>query len=263
MLIGLLAGIFSAVFFGIAAVAQAVAVRGLDNQADSFTWFAKNAWRQPLLIGVIVAYLAGFVFHAVAIAYTPLYLAQATISLSLPITAWYAARRLGESLGLGGWSAVAAIAGGLVLLALAAGPAGEALRSVGFVAALWMGVVLIALVAWWWPTAEPIVLATAAGLGYAGSALAVRGIAGLDYLSFACSFAVPAYGAIAFWLYSVALNRTTAVGASGSVIVYQTLVPSVVGLVWLGDGIKTGWVAGVMAGLLLAMAGALVLGRRS
>ncbi len=263
MLIGLLAGLFSAVLFGVAAVAQAAAVRGLDNKTDSITWFAQHAWRQPLLLAVIAAYFAGFVFHAVAIAYTPLYLAQATISLSLPITAWYAAKKLGEPLGLIGWSAVSAIAAGLILLAYSAGPAGEALRSSGFVLALWAGVLSIAIVAWWSPLAHPPVLAIAAGLGYAGSALAVRGIAGPDALSIACALAVPAYGAMAFWLYSIALDRTTAAGASGSVIVYQTLVPSVVGLVWLGDGVKDGWSGGVLAGLALAMAGALVLGRRS
>lgn len=262
MLIGLIAGIASAVLFGVAAVAQASAVRGLDNQADSFGWFLTHGWRNPLLLAVIGAYLAGFVLHAVAIAYTPLYLAQATISLSLPITAWVASRRLGESLGFAGWSAVAAIAVGLILLALSAGPAGAARSSTLFAVSLWVGVSLLAVLGWLWLGAPSIVLATAAGLGYAGSALAVRGVAGFDVVSAACALAVPCYGALAFWLYSVALNRTTAAGASGSVIVYQTLVPSVVGLVWLGDGIKPGWEVGVLLGLLLAITGALMLGRR-
>jgi hypothetical protein len=262
MLIGLLAGIASAALFGVAAVAQAAAVRGLDKKADSFGWFIKHGWREPLLVAVIGAYLAGFVLHAVAIAYTPLYLAQATISLSLPITAWVASRRLGESLGLVGWSSVGAIAAGLVLLAVSAGAAGDARTSTLFAGGLWGGVCLLAVIGWQWSGSAPIILATAAGWGYAGSALAVRGVAGLDLLSLLCALAVPAYGALAFWLYSVALDRTTAAGASGSVIVYQTLVPSVVGLLWLGDGIKAGWEFGVLVGLLLAMVGALALGRR-
>ncbi len=85
---------------------------------------------------------------------------------------------------------------------------------------------------------------------------------GVDPASVLAAIALPAYGAIAFWLYSVALNRTGAASASGSVIVYQTLVPSVVGLVWLGDTIREGWLAGVILGLALAMAGALALSRR-
>lgn len=262
MVIGLLAGIASAVLFGVAAVVQASAVRGFGGQADSFAWFLKHGWREPLLLAVIGAYLAGFVLHAVAIAYTPLYLAQATISLSLPITAWVAARRLAEPLGILGWSSVGFIVLGLALLAVSAGPAGVARSSPLFAACLWAGVALLAVLGWQWPAAPPLVHATAAGLGYAGSALAVRGVAGVDAVSLLCALAVPAFGALAFWLYSVALSRTSAAGASGSVIVYQTLVPSVVGLLWLGDGIKAGWEAGVLLGLLLAMMGALSLGRR-
>ena len=262
MLIGLLAGIASAVLFGAAAVAQASAVRALGGQSASFVWFARFAWRDPLLLGVVGAYLAGFVLHAVAIWFTPLYLAQATISLSLPITAWVATRRLGERLGPAGWSAVGSIAAGLVLLAISAGPAGQTLRSAPFVALLWLGFLAIGLVGWLGLATHPAIAATVAGLGYAGSALAVRGVDGYDTLSLLSASAVPAYGLIAFWLYSLALDRASAASASGSVIVYQTLVPSLVGVIWLGDRVRDGLGLGVIAGLLLAVGGSLALSRR-
>ena len=262
MLIGLLAGVASAVCFGAAAVAQASSIRGLDDQADSFLWFIKYAWREPLFMAVIAAYLAGFVLHAIAIWLTPLYLAQATISLSLPITAWVAARHLDERLGWGGWLAISSIAAGLVLLAVSAGAAGDATATAPFVITLWIGVGALGLFGWLGRDGNAILLATAAGLGYAGSALAVRGISGTDLLSVLAAVALPVYGALAFWLYSVALNRTGAAIASGSVIVYQTLVPSIVGLVWLGDSIRPGWLAGVIVGLALAIVGALALSRR-
>ena len=44
---------------------------------------------------VVAMYLGGFVLHAVAIWFLPLYLAQATISLSLPVTV-LVSRRLSE-----------------------------------------------------------------------------------------------------------------------------------------------------------------------
>lgn len=262
MLIGLLAGIASAVLFGAAAVAQASAVRAQGGQPASFVWFVTNAWRQPLLLGVLAAYLGGFVLHAVAIWFTPLYLAQATVSLSLPITAWVAVRRLGERLGPAGWSAVASIAAGLVLLAISAGAAGETVRSASFVAGLWAGVVLIGLVGWRGLAASPGIAATVAGFGYAGSALAVRGVDAYDALSLLSALTVPAFGLIAFWLYSLALDRSRAASASGSVIVYQTLVPSVVGVLWLGDQIREGFALGVVGGLVLAVGGSFVLSRR-
>ncbi|MGL5825699.1 MAG: hypothetical protein ACRCYU_12950 [Nocardioides sp.] len=259
MLIGLLAGIASAVLFGAAAVAQATAVRSLDSQGDRFAGFIAALWRNPALLGVVAAYLAGFVLHAVAIALTPLYLAQATVSLSLPVTAWLAARRLAEPLGLRGWGWVGAIAVGLVLLAASTGTAGQARGSGWFSVAVWAGAVLILVFAWRCHNGAPLVVATVAGLGYAGSALAVRGVSGLEPASTASALAVPTYGVVAFWLYSLALDRSTAAGASGSVIVYQTLLPSVVGVVWLGDTVRSGAEAGIIGGLALAVTGAVAL----
>jgi hypothetical protein len=261
MVIGLLAGVVSAILFGVAAVVQAAASRALGTRGNSLTGFVTHAWRDPLLLGVIGAYLAGFVLHAVAIALTPLYLAQATISLSLPITAWVAARRLEEPLRVRGWSSIACIVAGLILLAVSAGAAGESQRSGRFVLGIWIGVLMMGMFAWRGRHSPPVVLATVAGFGYAGSALAVRGVADLGWASIITGMAVPGYGVMAFWLYSLALNRSSAAGASGAVIVYQTLVPSIVGLLWMGDGIRAGWLSGVVGGLVLALSGAVVLGR--
>ena len=87
MVIGLLAGISAAVLFGLAAVLQAQAVRSLDNGVTGLTGFVRDAIRDPLLLLVVAAYLGGFLLHAVSIWFLPLYLAQAAIALSLPISA--------------------------------------------------------------------------------------------------------------------------------------------------------------------------------
>ena len=41
-----------------------------------------------MLLVVVAAYLVGFVLHAVAIWLLPLYLAQAAVAMSLPVTAF-------------------------------------------------------------------------------------------------------------------------------------------------------------------------------
>ena len=67
------------------------------------------------------------------------------------------------------------------------------------------------------------------------------------------------YGLIGFWLYSVALDRTPVSAASAPLIVTQTFVPSLIGVVLLGDGVRPGWWPGVLAGLMLSTLGAVLL----
>lgn len=267
LLLGLGAGVLAAVLFGVAAVAQASAVRDLQGRAQDLSWFLRHGWQQPLLVAVVVAYLAGFVLHAVAIWFVPLYLAQASISLSLPVTAVVAATRLGEPLGAVRWLCVLAVVAGLLLLALGSGEPGAARTTGGFVGLLWLGLGALALVGlalvglaagsgpggW---------LGTLGGLGYAGSAVAVRAVGWpLDGLALLAALSVPAYGVLAFWLYSIGLDRGAVAAATGPLIVGQTFVPTLVGIWLLEDQVRAGWWPGVLAGLALATAGAIWLSR--
>ena len=68
-------------------MAQAHAVRRFDTAPDSLVGFVLRSVRDPWILGVVAAYLAGFLLHAVAIWLLPLYLAQAAIAMSLPVTA--------------------------------------------------------------------------------------------------------------------------------------------------------------------------------
>ena len=89
-----------------------------------------------------------------------------------------------------------------------------------------------------------------AGLGYAGSAIAVRGVTWpLDVPVVAAALAVPVFGLLAFWLYSLALNKSAVANSSAPLVVGQTLVPALVGLWLLGDAVREGWVAAVVVGM--------------
>ena len=55
-----------------AAVAQAHAVRRFDTAPDSLVGFVLRSVRDPWILGVVAAYLAGFLLHAVAIWLLPL-----------------------------------------------------------------------------------------------------------------------------------------------------------------------------------------------
>lgn len=259
--LGLVAGLAGALLFGLGAVAQASGVRRRAQRPDDLLDFVRSAVRDPWTMGVVAAYLAGFVLHAVAIWLLPLYLAQAVTAMSFPVTA-VASTLVGERLGPAGWGAVTVVTAGLVLLGVGSGEPGGLVTSGAFVALVWAGVAALALLAL---VGRRLgrgalaggVLGTLAGLGYAGSAVAVRGIGTpLDLAVVAAALAVPAYSLVAFWLYSLGLHSDEVSATTAPMIVGQTFVPALVGVLLLGDGVRDGWGAAVAAGLVLATAGA-------
>ena len=261
MLIGVVAGLVGALLFGIGAVIQAHAVRRQDSSPDKLAGFVTRSVRDPWTMLVVAMYLGGFVLHAVAIWMLPLYFAQATVAMSLPVTA-LASLVLHERLTPVHWSALVAVTAGLVLLALGSGEPGAVLVTPAFAAALVGGFVLLALVSTRAPRLPGAWLGTIAGLGYACSAIAVRGVeASLHPLVVVAALAVPAYSLIAFWLYSLGMDRADVSSVTAPLIVVQTIVPALVGVALLGDGVRSGWWPGVVAGLVLATAGAILLSR--
>jgi drug/metabolite transporter (DMT)-like permease len=175
-LVGLVAAVAAAGLFGVAAVLQAHGVRSEDRPMDSLREFVGTAVRNRYIMAVVAAYLAGFVLHAVSIWYLPLYLAQSAVALSLPVTA-LSASRLRERLGLADWLAVVGIVAGLVLVSLGSGAPGESRSSATFALVLWLGVALLLAFGFRGRSLGAGTLGAVAGLGYAGSAIAVRGVA--------------------------------------------------------------------------------------
>jgi len=210
---------------------------------------------------VVIAYLGGFVLHAVSIYLVPLYLAQVLISLSLPITA-LASRRVQEELAPADWAGVLAVTAGLVLVALGAGEPGEVVTTWTFTLPLAAGVIALALAGlvgsgWAGP-----VLGSLAGLGYAGSALAVRGVGlPLEAAVVIAALAVPLFGLLSFWLYSLGMHDAAVTGTTAPLIVGQTVVPALLGVWLLGDQVRDGWTASVVVGLTLAVVGAVAVSR--
>jgi hypothetical protein len=260
--LGVALGLLSAAVFGVAAVIQAHAVRQFETSPDTLIGFVARAVRDGRTWVVVVAYLVGFALHAVAIWLLPLYLAQATIAMQLPVTA-LASTRLEASLGTGRLAAIAVVTFGLVLLTLGAGGAGDVVEARGrFAVAAWVGVALLGVLSLAARQLTSAALGLLAGLGYAGSALSVRGVGTpLDLAVVVTALAVPAYGLLAFWLYSLGLRKAHVATSTGVLIVVQTFVPAAVGVALLGDGVRPGWWPAVVAGLLLATAGSVALTR--
>jgi drug/metabolite transporter (DMT)-like permease len=241
-------------------------VRRFETSPDSLPGFVAVSVRDSWTMLVVAAYLVGFVLNAVAIWLLPLYLAQATVAMSLPVSA-YASGRLDETLDRRHWGAVGSVTLGLVLLSAGAGEPGDVVTTTRFAAFVWAGLVVLALVSVVTVPVRPVsgaTLGVLGGLGYAGSAISVRGVGPpLEAAVVASAAAVPAYGVVAFWLYSLGMRRAAVSSATAALIVLQTFVPAAVGVAFLGDTVRAGWWPGVVAGLLLATTGAIVLSPRS
>ena len=174
--LGVAVGLLSAAVFGVAAVVQAQAVRGFETTPDGLLGFVVRSVRDVRTMLVVAAYLVGFVLHAVAIWLLPLYLAQALVAMSLPVTA-LASHRVEDALHahrLGrGRRRHARVS---VLLSLGRrrarrGPDDHAASwsRCGSASPPWRSPPSSAAT---WPAR---VLGLLAGLGYAGSAISVRG----------------------------------------------------------------------------------------
>jgi len=261
--LGIALGLVSAAVFGIAAVVQAQAVRGFESTPDGLWGFVTRSVRDLRTMLVVVAYLVGFVLHAGAIWLLPLYLAQALVAMSLPVTA-LVSHRVEDSLSRTGWIAVGVVTVGLVLLSLGAGEPGEVQTTTGFVAALWVGVAALAVGSTAGRHLPGALLGLLAGLGYAGSAISVRGVGTpvTGVVAFA-ALAVPSFSLVAFWLYSLGMRRAAVPSTTAALIVAQTFVPAAIGVAFLGDGVRAGWWPAVVVGLLLSTTGAAVLGVRA
>jgi hypothetical protein len=269
VVVGIAAALTGAVLFGLAGVVQASAARRLSVARDGFVNFWLTAARDLSVLGVIVTYLVGFLLHAVAIWLVPLYLAQAALALALPV-ATIAAHRLGERATHTQWAAVGTIAMGLVILAAGAGAPGRVevgsaplgVLITGVVVTLTFAAALLNRPTLASPALHGLIFGALSGLGYAGSALAVRMVTTpWDLVTVVAAGLVGGYGAIGFWLYSVGLSRGGVASVTAAQVVMQTLIPAVVGVTLFQDQVRSGWGPAVALGVTLSTGGAVWLSR--
>ena len=157
---------------------------------------------------------------------------------------------------------------GLVLLTAAAGETGEE-RATGQMSAALFAVAGVMVLGGLAATRAhgPVAAATLsllAGLGFANTALAARLLPELtvtSVLSSPVAYALPLSGALAFLLYSLALQRSSVTVATAPMIVLQTAAPAVIGVLLLGDEVRSGWALGAVGGFVLTAIGATLLVR--
>lgn len=268
LIVSLCGALAAAVCFGLSSVLQAVGMRKAGPVSELEPKSLVRAWLTlPFLAGVGLD-LLGFGFELVALRHLPLFLVQAAIASALAVTAIAAAVVMKERLGLVEKCAVAAVCVGLALLGVSAGPEGANRAHTDFYAALAACLVGLAVLGAGagrlrgrWRT---MVLGLCAGLCFGVLALAARTLPELDparMMREPATYLVAASSLIALVLWTMALSGGSVTTATAAMVIGETVLPAVVGVVVLGDEARPGWVPVAVGGFLLAVGGALALAR--
>ncbi|MBO9520272.1 MAG: hypothetical protein J7518_01940 [Nocardioidaceae bacterium] len=252
MVLGLTTALLAAALFGVIAVFQASVIR-------------RHGLFSPMMGGVLVAYLVGWLLHLVAIDQLPLYLAQVGVGASLVFTALVAAFVMGEPLRTEHWAAVAGMVIGLGVLAVASGDVGDTEFRNRSTIVLYALLALNTLLGWlayrWQSSWSGVALGILAGCAYGGSPVATRVLTDrpFDAATLLPAASIGLYGALGFVLYSVAMKRTSVTAATSPLVFLQTVIPAVVGLVTFGDEVRDGWWPLAAAAFAVSLAASIVL----
>lgn len=264
------AALLAALCFGTASVLQhASAARAASGSALDPRLLVRLARQGPYLAGLGLD-AVGFGLSAWAVRLLPLFVVQAALASSLAVTAVVAALVAREALRPAERNAVAAIVGGLVLLAVSAGPEqaapGRGLTTAVLVAGLPLLIVAAALVERRAAGARPgMALGALGGLAFAGFGMAGR-VLGTPprpaLLTDPLCWALVAYVGLGLLLYGAALQRGRVTTVTAACVVAETLVPAAVGVTLLGDAARPGLGLVAVTGFVLTTAAALWLARR-
>jgi len=266
--LALVAALGSAVAFGVAAVLQGLAAGRTADTGGLDPRLLLRLTRQPAFLGALGLNLAGFGLHVTALQSLPLFLVQAVIASSVAVTAVLSVRVFRAPLTGRQWLAVLAACVGLALLAPSA-EAGEAVAA-GSVERVTLPAVVAAaaaaavLAGRLTGAAGAVALGLLGGVGFGVVAVAARllpGLTPLGLLREPLAYVLLLAGAVAFLLYSTAMQRGSVTTATAANVVTQTAVPAVVGVALLGDRVREGWAPVAVLGFALALAGALGLAR--
>src|SRR5690606_17237775 len=190
----------------------------------------------------------GFGLQIVALRAVPIYAVGAALAASLAVTAVVAALLLGVRLKRAEWTAVAVVCAGLAMLGLASGAEGD-LAGPGWLGWAMLGtgaaVLLLGAAGGRLPErARAGVLGLGAGLGFGVVEVSVRLIYDVSLHSIftdpPCLVLLLVADA-SFLLLTSALRRGSVTADAAGLVLGETVVRALAGVVWLGDSTRLGW----------------------
>jgi drug/metabolite transporter (DMT)-like permease len=268
---GLLGASLAAVAYGAATILQTLGVKRLAALPPGTPRLRRLRAGDLYAAGVALD-LGGFLASVAALRTLPLFLVESAVASSVAVTAVLAVvvlhvrlqRREIVSLG------VALL--GLVLMAVGArsGPA-DHLGNAGGWAVLAAGAVVVALLVGGARDRSDrraaTVLAVASGLGFGLLGFAARSLVvrtpwwhtAADPLL----WSVLVEGIVGSVAYGLALHRGRTTTVAAITFVTETVIPAILGLVFLGDGVRPGFAPVVVVGFVAAVTGSVALAGRA
>lgn len=224
--------------------------------------------RTPLYLGGLTVDLLGFVFTVMALQLLPLFLVQSIVAASVGVTALFLAAT-GRPLGRQAWLALAASLVGLVMLGFSSAPHNGAVLDIGWQWVLLASAVPLALfgllVQRIGGRSTAPLLGLTAGLAFSGVSIAARGLdlpePAWRLITLPAVWAIAVLGILGtiFFARGMQHGRVTVVAAVS--FTTTTVLPSAVGLAFLGDQIRPGYQLLASAGFLIAVLAAIALAR--
>lgn len=258
---GLVFALLSALFYGAASVFQAIAAKRAPDSAI-------KAFVQPVFLLGLALDGAGFVVQFLALRTLPIFVVQACLAASLAVTAILAVPLLKLKLGRNEWLAIGAVCVGLALLGVSAGRESVDRPPVEFRIGLLVAIPVLAIlggVAYKLPgRARAIALGLVGGLFFGVVALAARALSELplrDALREPDLYALVVAGVLAFVFYTLGLQRASVTTVTAGLVIGETVLPSLVGVLALGDQTRHGFIPVAAVGFLVAIAASLMLAR--
>lgn len=276
MLIGIGAALLACFSYGTASVLQSYAAQksadapirgpGLTAEGGPTLRSTLSAMLAPTFVMGMALDGLGFVGTLVSARLIPLFLSQTIMSANLVVTAVLSTVVLRVRLNTRDWVAIAMVLAALCVLGFTTGHLGESHPHLGMhwgvllvsVIILAAGVALVRLLG----SRAAVAAGLIAGVLYGAMAVAVRVVHGLEPLKIHVLLADPALWAIVvagcggFYLFTVALQVGAVNGVAAALVVGETVVPGVVGVVLLGDSSRPGYGWLVMLAFATAVAGA-------
>lgn len=266
---GMAGALFAAACYGIASTLQAVAARSTKDERHGVDpRLLVRLLAQRLFLASLVFDGAGLFAQINALRLLPLFLVQAALASCIAVTAVTSVRWCGTRLSWVEWTAVAAVCVGLALLGLSAAGQGDGRGGPAFHLGLLVGVMLLVLAglaAGRLPNGpRTAVLGLLSGLSFGALGIGVRVLPDFGastLVSDPATYAAIVAGLVGGWFYTSALQRGGVVAATAMMLVGETIPPSIVGVLLLGDQARPGWEPVALAGFVIAVAGAITLAR--
>jgi drug/metabolite transporter (DMT)-like permease len=271
VVLGLTFAIGAAVCYGVATILQAAAVGDAETvEGLGVASLARSVSGTRYVAGLALD-LVGFVAAVAALRTLPLFVVQAAVASSVGVTALGARVVFGTRLSARERTALISLVVGLVLLGMAGRPEhATRLHEPGPMILLAAAAIIAigsAAVARARGPRVGVVLAAGAGAAFGGVGIASRALVVphhyVHLLRDPIAYAVVAHGAIAILLFAAALQRNHVTKVAAVTFAVETVVPAAIGLAFLGDHARRGFIGVAAIGFVVTVVASIALARHA